>query len=157
MARSGFDYKEYKKWVNNLGISTKNFQTFLKTFLLQQAQQAVRQAKQLTPVDTGALRNSWAIGTQKIELIETGGTSASGKPSVTIDPEKSDIDSIKVVNNYLEVTISNGMEYASYVEYGHHNYQGKFMLKISIDNVRLALPTRFQREFEQFLKNGGVI
>lgn len=68
MAKAWFDYKEYEKFVNNLGIITADFQIFLKQFLLEMAQRVVRQAKLNSPVDTGAYRASWSIGNQQVRL-----------------------------------------------------------------------------------------
>ena len=48
------------------------------------------------------------------------------------------------------------MEYASYIEYGHHSYLGRYMLTISIDEVSRAMPSRFQKEFTKFLSDWGV-
>ena len=69
-----FDFKELENYCKKFEKTTQEFETFLKKFLLQQAQRVVREAKLRTPVDTGALRNSWAIGSQKIVLKEKGGT-----------------------------------------------------------------------------------
>ena len=151
-----FDNKEFKKYLQNFEKMVTEFDTWLKTFLLQQAQRCVANAKKRTPVDTGALRASWGIGTQVIILKQ----SSSGKMS--IDPENSTIADIKVVGDNLEVTIWNGMEYASYVEYGHTTkgrggwIDGEYMLTISITEVERAMPSRFNREFEQFLKRWDV-
>lgn len=53
------------------------------------------------------------------------------------------------------------MEYSSYVEFGHSTpsggwVDGYFMLTISISEVERALPSRFNKEFKQFLKERGV-
>lgn len=148
--KSGFDYKEYEKWVEKLGIMKDDFQLWLKMFLLEQAQRVIEKGKPRTPVDTGYLRNSWYIGSQKIvqkENYETG--------KAEIDTSKSDIASIDIVGDYLQVEIGLGADYASYVEYGHHAYQGRYMLTISIDEIQRQLPARFNKEWLQFLKARG--
>ena len=61
MAESKFDFNAYLKWVEKLKLADKEFVTWLKQFLLTQAQLVVRAAKERTPVDTGALRASYAI------------------------------------------------------------------------------------------------
>lgn len=152
-----FDFKELENYCKKFEKTTQEFETFLKKFLLKQAQRVIREAKLRTPVDTGALINSWAIGSQKIVLKEKGGTSKkSHKPAMTIDLENSDITSIDIIGNMMEVEISNGMEYASYIEYGHHTYQGRFMLTIAVDIVQNAMEGRFKKEFMQFMKERGV-
>lgn len=156
MSESYFDFKEFEKYVKNFEKMTNEFNTFLKTFLLKQAQRCVANAKRKTPVDTGAMRASWGIGAQKIALRQVGNT---GK--MEIDPENSTIADINVVGNNFEVTIWNGMDYSSYIEFGHSTrggnwVDGYFILTISIDEIEKAMPSRFQSAFNQFLKERGV-
>ena len=73
-----------------------------------------------------------------------------------IDANNSDILSIKVIGNVLQVEIGLSAEYASYIEYGHHSYPGQYMLAISINEVQKQLPARFNTEWLQFIKNKGV-
>lgn len=159
MSDGGFDYKEYVKYVQSLGIAKSEFRIWLKTFLLKEAQRAVSIGKPLTPVDTGYLRNSWYIGDQKIVQTEIGakGTSKSGNTKMRIDKSNSDVLSIKVIGNVLEVEIGLSAEYASFIEYGHRSYQGKYMLKIAIERVTNALPARFNKDFKNWLKEKGVV
>lgn len=154
MSNFNFDYKQFKDFVADFGIMEDEFQTFLKGYLLQQAQRVVRSAKLRTPVDTGALRNSWGIGSQKIALKST--IDDLGDEHVTIDTKNSQIANIDVIGNYLQVTIWNGMEYASYIEFGHHSYPPQHMLTIAIDTVEKAMPGRFNKQFKEFLKSKGV-
>lgn len=162
--KSGFDYREYLKWVKNIGIAKKDFHNWLKQFLLQEAQRVVAKGKPRTPVDTGYLKNSWYIGNQKItqkDKVDSQGniiySTKSGRAMKEIDWSKSDIANIKVVGNYLEIEIGLSAEYASYIEYGQRSYQGKYMLKLSIDEVQQQLPARFNREWLLFLKEKGVV
>ena len=148
--KSGFDYKEYKKWVENLGIIKDDFDLWLKQFLLQQAQRVIALGKPRTPVDTGYLRNSWYIGSQTIVQKENYETRKA-----EIDTSKSDIASIAVIGNTLEVEIGLGADYASYIEYGQRSYEGRYMLTISIDEVQRQLPARFNKEWLKFLKDRG--
>lgn len=148
--KNGFDYKEYERWVKKLGIIKDDFDLWLKQFLLEQALRVIALGKPRTPVDTGYLRNSWYIGNQQIvqkENYETG--------QAEIDTSQSDIASIAVIGNTLEVEIGLGADYASYIEYGHHSYEGRYMLTISIDEVQRQIPARFNKEWLQFLKNRG--
>ena len=177
--RSGFNYEEYKKWANNLHISTQRFDDWLKGFLLKEAQRVVREAKRMQRnytytksdgtqqtglIDTGAMINSWYIGSQQINLknvVNKKGrvqySKRSGKIRQTIDEDNSTILDIQVVGNNLRVEIGNSMDYASYIEYGHGSFQGAFILTISINTVQLALPRRFNSEWIQFLRSLGVI
>ena len=147
---SYFDYKEFSEYVQALGIATSDFRIWLKTFLLKEAQRVVSNGKKLTPVDTGYLRNSWYIGSQKIvqDIID-------GK--AVINESKSDVASIKVIGNVLEVVIGLSADYASFIEYGQRSYKGRYMLTTSINKVQNALPARFDRDFKNWLKEKGVV
>ena len=165
-----FDYSQYVKFVKGLGIAEIDFKIWLKSFLLEQAQRVVREAKLRTPVDTGALRNSYQIGGQEIAL--TYSVDNKGKEHFDLDTKNSEVESIELVDDNFEVVISNPMEYASYVEYGHPQEPGRFvpaigkrlknswvpghyMLTIAVDDVQRAMPTRFDRQFKQFLAERG--
>lgn len=148
--KSGFDYKEFLEWSKNIGVAKKEFHNWLKSFLLEEAQKVVEKGKPRTPVDTGYLRNSWYIGSQKIKQdIENG--------KATINWKKSDIASIKVIGDILQVEIGLSADYASFIEYGHHSYEGRYMLTISIDEVQRELPARFNKAWLLFLQEKGVV
>lgn len=149
-----FDYSQFVKWAENLAKAHADIELWLKEFLLKQAQRVVREAKLRTPVDTGALRASYAIGGQEIALSVT--TDDSGKEHFDVDLENSTVEDISLVGDDLKVVISNPMEYASYVEYGHHSYEGRYMLTIAVNIVQEALPSRFKKQFEEYLKSRGV-
>ena len=158
-SKQNFDFSQFEKYVKSFESMTREFDTFLRNFMLQQAQRCIRNAKLKTPVDTGALRASWGIGNQN--LVFKSNIDAEGNYNVSLDAENSTVADISVVGDNFEVTIWNGMEYASYVEYGHSTpgggwVQGQFMLTISIAEVERAMPSRFQKEFKRFLKERGV-
>lgn len=128
---SGFDFKQFEKYLKKFEEIPTDFKIFLESFLLDMGLRTISKVKPRTPVDTGALRNSWMLG------------------------------NITVAKDELSVEIVNPMEYASYVEYGAANRdgswrKGRFMLTISIDEIRQQLPARFEKEFNQFLKNKGI-
>ena len=157
--KSGFDYKQYQKFAENMGVIKEQFDVWLKMFLLEQAQRCIAECKKrqraVGAIDTGAMINSWYIGGQNIVLKEQG-TAKSGGTGYAIDTEHSDIADINVIGDTLQVEIGNPMEYASFIEYGQRSYQGKYILTISIDTIQNALPGRFEKAWKQFLKNGGI-
>jgi hypothetical protein len=158
MSGSGFNYRVYTEYVKNLGIATKQFDKWLKNFLLQEAQRVVADAKKRSPVKTGFYRESWVIGNEARRIVLGGskdGTASSDYRSAFA--QKASIDDVKVVGNDLQVTIINWAEYASYIEYGHHEYPAQYVLTIAIDKVQKALPKRFDNEFKKFLKEKGVV
>lgn len=160
MARAWFDYKEYEKWVKNYGIAVNDFQLFLKQFLLEMAQRVVTNAKRNSPVDTGAYKASWSIGSQEISLKKINQyNDKTGHQLVEIDTEKSDIADITVVGDYLQVDIYNPMEYAQVIEYGMPGTKRvpHYVLTIAMNEVEQQLPSRFKKDWENFLKSKGVI
>ena len=118
------DYSEFIKFRDKFERLSNEFENFLKQFLIKQALDVLAKTKRNSPVDTGLLRNSWTIG----EVVRDGDT--------------------------LKVTISNPVEYAKYVEYGHMDrghkkwINGKFMCSLSIIEVKKKMPQRFKKEFE---------
>lgn len=118
------DYSEFIAFRDKFERLSNEFENFLKQFLIKQALDVLAKTKRNSPVDTGLLRNSWTIG----EVVRDGDT--------------------------LKVTISNPVEYAKYVEYGHMDrshqkwINGKFMCSLSIIEVKKKMPQRFKKEFE---------
>ena len=118
------DYSEFIAFRDKFERLSNEFENFLKQFLIKQALDVLAKTKRNSPVDTGLLRNSWTIS----EVVRDG--------------------------DVLKVTISNPVEYAKYVEYGHMDrshqkwINGKFMCSLSIIEVKKKMPKRFQKEFE---------
>lgn len=131
-----FEYHEMSKYVKDFQrVGEKEWKDFLKGFLAEMAQRILAKTKEKTPVDTGNLRSSWQVGEPYF----------SGKD--------------------LCCEIKNGAEYASFVEYGHRIvrggteigwHEGRFMLRISTEEIRRQMPLRFAKEFAQFCKEHGV-
>lgn len=146
------DYKEFEKLIKQYEKVRDDFDTFLREFLLEMAMITLARTKQLTPVDTGNLRERWEIS------------------DVYLD------------GNDLCVAIINPVEYASFVEDGHRqhkrflpgewvgdkfNYipnsdsgimlQEKFipgfhMARISINKIQNEIPKRFYKKFKVYLQ-----
>lgn len=110
----------------------------------------------------GTLRRGWTFQTQ--EEAEKG----KGKPSA--EQVTAFVNSLKIEHdgNLLTVEIVNPVEYASYVEYGHRQTQGKyipalgkrlkkgwapghFMLTTSEQEIRDIAPGVLQAKIKQFL------
>lgn len=133
MAKGGFDYKEFKKLVTNLESVQKEYDEFLKEFLLKQALIALRLVKPRTPVDTGHLRNSW------------------------------EITDIEVQPPHITVSLINQVEYASFMENGfvYHTKEGDkrfpgfHMAELSILQVQQQMPAKYENAFRRWLKSKG--
>lgn len=91
---------------------------------------AVRKVKKMTPFDTGDLRNNW-----KHYVVKRG--------------------------DIFFVFVYNQVEYASFVEKGHRIVvagqtvgwvEGKFMLKLTIDEMERIAPNMWKREIEKEMR-----
>lgn len=129
------DFSELKAYNRAVKYFADDFNSFLKKFLIEMAERVIARTKPRTPVDTGALRNAWQLG------------------------------DIRGEGKNISVEILNGMEYATEIEYGHrvvHNgievgwYNGRFMLKISIDEIQRQMPSRYTEEFYAFCLEKGI-
>lgn len=133
------DFLDFEKLIKDMKATEQDFNKFLRDFLLRMAQEVLRETKPKTPVDTGALKNAWALGD----------ITGSGKD--------------------IAVEILNPMEYATDIEYGHRIvvgtgenkrevgwYNGKFMLKTSIENVQRKMPAAYEIAFKNFCKAHGI-
>lgn len=91
--KSAFDYKQFAKYIEALGIAKPDFRIRLIIFLLKETQRVVSIDKSLIPVDTKYLRNSRYIGSQKISQTEqkAKSTSKRGKTKMKIDIANSDV------------------------------------------------------------------
>ena len=129
------DFSGLDKFVNSMKVTRNEYNLFLRDLLVEMAERILARVKPRTPVDTGELRRSWELG----ELHGSG--------------------------KNFEIEILNGMEYATEIEYGHRIvvnntevgwYNGRFMLKISIDEVEKQIPARYEKEFKTFCQERGL-
>lgn len=152
--------------------TTREFDAFLRKFLIRQALDVLRKTKQNTPTDTGLLKNSWTIGNQvialKSETLDDG--SVRYFQTRTSETHGATLDSVVRNGDELIITISNVVEYAGYVEYGHSQkigrfvpkigkrlvkpwVDGKFMCTLSMLDVKRKIPKRFENEFMRWFIN----
>ena len=133
------DFSEFNRMAKKYEQMEKEFNQFLEKFLVEMAERILARTKPKTPVDTGALRSAW----------ELGSITGSGRE--------------------ISIEILNPMEYATDIEYGHRIvvgtgqnkkevgwYNGKFMLKTSIDEIQKQMPFRFNYQFADFCKRLGI-
>lgn len=135
----GFDYSEFKNYRDNFAKLTKEFDTWMHKFLLQEGMRFLAEVKPRTPVDTGDLRNHWKL------------------------------DGMTREGDTLRVWFVNTMDYATHVEYGHAKpykagategsadwVEGYFMMTVSLEIIERQMPARFNKQFEAFLDSLGV-
>jgi len=127
-----FDYKEFVELRNKFIKMDKEFDSFLRNFLLEMGLRALADTKRNTPVDTGLLRNSWLLG----DITRKGDT--------------------------LEIELYNPIEYASFMEYGHMTrnrdgwVEGQFMCTIAINRIESQIPARFETAFNIWIRSLGM-
>lgn len=172
---SGLDFSGMKQLQNQQLKMARDFEAFLKKFLIRQAMEVVKQAKLNTPVDTGLMRAAWTVGNQSVaargkwnahrtKKDKNGREVSSPGISYDVDEDLSQgatLGSVIRSGNQLVVTISNPIHYASFVEYGHMTrdrkgfINGKFMCTLAIDAVKAKMPARFQMEFDRWASTLG--
>ena len=109
-------------------IARVDYDRFMRQTAMQLAQRLIALTKEKTPTITGNLKRNWSMGT-----VEKAG------------------------NEYI-ITVSNNVEYASFVEYGHRNRNhtgwvpGRYMLTISENELKEAAPGIIERRMEAFLR-----
>lgn len=126
------DFRQFQEYCKKYKEMATEFQAWFTDWLYEMAERTIARTKLRTPVDTGALRNSWQIG------------------------------GIKRTGDNFEIALINNQEYASHVEYGtpkRPNWKwasGAHMLTISMNEIIDQMPTRFDQAFRQFLKENGL-
>lgn len=126
MGMGSFDVRGLEQLRDRIGKI--DYENFIKQQAMQLALRLIALTKDKTPVDTGLLRRSWAMG-----YVE------------------------KVENEYI-VTVSNNVDYASLVEYGHRNkyhtgwVRGKYMLTMSENELKEKAPEIINQRIETFLR-----
>lgn len=137
MTNFTMDKKEYDKWLKNLELARDHLDDEVFVNLLRDlASDIVMKARMKTPVDTGNLRASWAVG----NIVRYG----------------NDIG-IEIYNNAYHnrpdlYGPDNTGYYASFIEYGFRFptgawYQGRFMLTMSLNEVKAVIPREFNKAF----------
>lgn len=125
------DTKVLKDYRNSMGKFKRVTDEIFMEAVYEVATRVFQATVKNTPVDTGFFRKSW------------------------------NIDDIKKKGSVYEIEISNDVEYASYVEYGHRIVRGGntlgwkdgvFMLTISEKNLEKVMDRIFQRKFEKRFK-----
>ncbi len=135
----GFDARELRKLRDELE-KLQEPEEFMKDCAKELAARLLKMVVQRTPADTGTLRRAWTAGTSSEGYANSVQVNHSG--------------------NVYEIAITNPMEYASYVEYGHRtpNHKGwvpgKFMMKISEEELERIAPAILEQRIYRYF--GGL-
>lgn len=122
-----FDFSEFKKFRGDLKEMNKAFPGFMRECLHELANRLLAKVVPRTPVDTGELRRSWTIG----QVVITGAGA--------------------------EIEVFNPVFYSAYIEYGHRTpnhegwVEGRFMMRISNQELKRELPKIMARKMDQFI------
>ncbi|WP_339245295.1 HK97 gp10 family phage protein [Paenibacillus sp. FSL F4-0243] len=128
MSMGKFDFSDVKKLHKNMVLMQKEFPAFMEECIRELAGRLLAKAIARTPVITGDLRRGWQIG-QVVKLPDGG----------------------------VHVEITNNVEYALYVEFGHVTrlrtgwVNGRFMLTLSEQELEREMPAIIERKFQKFL------
>ena len=128
-----YTFDGLNEWEKNLAqIIDRQYPEEFKQMVIDIAEQALGKAKELTPVQTGRLRDAWNLG-----AIEKRGDTY-----------------------YIEVY--NNVEYAEPVEYGHRRKGGGFkkgahMLEVSLQEMDRKLPDYLRAWLTDFLNTHDLV
>ncbi|MFJ2042242.1 HK97 gp10 family phage protein [Paenibacillus taichungensis] len=132
MAKIGkFEFGEIERLAKGMKqvVDHRVIERWIRDLLLELAYRAESKIKRKTPVDTGDLRRRWTVGN-----VERRGDA------------------------YV-VEITNNLEYASFVEYGHRTgkdltgwAEGRFMATISMKEIERMLPGYIEKKQVELLE-----
>ena len=128
-----YTFNGLDEWEKNLSrVIAKEYPDEFLAMVIDIALQVLGKTKELTPVDTGLLRNGWNIG----DIEKRGDT-------------------------YF-IEIYNNVEYAEPVEYGHRTKGGGFkkgahMLEVSLQELEKRLPAYLRTWLSEFLNTHDLV
>ena len=129
---------EFQKKIEKLNNVQK--EEFLEACCKELAARLLAKVIKRTPSDTGGLRRGWTGSKNKNATAYANSLS------------------IKHVGNKYQINITNPVEYASYVEYGHRTanhegwVQGHFMLTISEQELNNTSDRILQAKLNKYMK-----
>lgn len=141
---ASFDFRRTLALRQQTDALQKDFDRFIKEFLLRQALDALEKTKENTPAHLEELRAAWTIGEDVRDMPKQFDSAA--------------FESVRRTKGGLAVTIHNPVAYASSVEYGAmtedqtHWIGGRFMCFLAMDEVAGQMPKRFQTVFEEWIR-----
>lgn len=135
------NYSQLLKFQEKLEkLNDEQKEEFLESCAKELAARLLAKVIKRTPSDTGTLRRGW-----------TGGENQNAKAYA-------DSLSIRHVGNKYQIDITNPIEYASYVEYGHRTpnhagwVEGRFMLTISETELNNSSDKIIKAKLNKYMK-----
>lgn len=161
MARGGCDFSELVEFQKKMEMLTNNMGEILDICARELAQRLMAKVIKRTPVGQypavtgkkgGTLRRGW--------VSKSHAEAASGKGSPTVKDIEAWAKSLRIYHGagiYM-IEISNPVEYASYVEYGHRTANhtgwvpGHFMMTISVEEIQRDAPAILERKIKKLME-----
>lgn len=149
--RSKIDFSELKRYKDSMLLMEKDCNDFLKDCLIEFGEEVVDKTKSLTPVDTGALRDSWGLTTKWMVPYHTTLFSQKKQRMVrkTLFIRGGGVNT-RGGGTSMSVTISNPQKYAEIIEYKY------YMLTSALAMVRHEMPSMYEEKFNKFKTNKGL-
>jgi hypothetical protein len=147
-----FDFSETKRFAEAFKKKQKEFDDFLRGFLLRIAEEIVALARQRTPVDTGALRAMWGIGEARIAEIGSITNRQWQSSNLNLEGDGVTVERVSVNGRNFEILIFNAMEYATHIEFGtSRGIKAHYMITVPMNVVENEIPDRFKQAFAEWL------
>ncbi len=154
IARGGsVDFSELERLRDNLQNFENERRLFIEACAKEVTARILAGAIKRTPVGNYDKKNP--DGSIAKKSNKKGGTLRRGW--TTDDSLK-----IKWVGDTYQIELINPVEYASYVEYGHRTrggkgwVKGKFMLRLTEDEIRRVAPNLLEKRIQKKLKDLGL-
>lgn len=138
------DYSQLKDFEAKLRKAGLSSDDFFESCAKELAARLLARVIERTHVKTGNLRRGWTAGQE----VDANGFVNS-------------IGVVKTGNTYT-ISVTNNVEYAPYVEYGHRKpggkdwVKGKHTLQISEHEIRMQSSAILQNKLEKFLREVSV-
>lgn len=136
------NYKQLTDFTKKIEkLNNQQKEEFLEACCKELAARLLAKVIKRTPADSGTLRRGW-----------TGGRKQNASAYA-------DSISVEKIGNKYHIDITNPVEYASYVEYGHRtrNYkgwvEGHYMLTISEAELNSMSDAILQKKLNKFMKD----
>lgn len=149
--RTRIDFSELNDYLDKMLIFEQDYNNFLKEFLVDTGEQLVEMTKSATPVDTGALKQSWGLTTSHItpHRVRLYSISKGREVKKTLFTRSGDVK-VFGTKTKMYVKISNPQKYAQIIEDKYH------MLASSMARVTSKMSSSYNRRFEKFKKERGL-
>lgn len=153
---ASIDFSELNRFYTEMNITEQQYNDFLSDFLIETGETIIGRAKEDTPVDTGALKASWGLATEKTLPYEMQMYSPYfGRDVAKMMYKRLGAVETEGFGTSMSITLSNPQEYASQIEDGYDMgngnwYEGKHMLKTAIERTTVDMPSMYEVKFNKF-------